>query len=102
MTAITFDTLKYVKTLKAAGFDEQQAEALAVTQADVLAKNLDDLATKADIKELEGATKANIKELEGKMREFEARVMGEIRLNRWMLALIIIVTVLPALKSLIW
>lgn len=102
MTAITFDTLKYVKTLKAAGFGEQQAEALAATQADVLAKNLDDLATKADIKELEGATKANIKELEGKMREFEARVMGEIRLNRWMLALIIIVTVLPALKSLIW
>ncbi|HAT50218.1 MAG: DUF1640 domain-containing protein [Nitrospirae bacterium] len=90
MTAITFDTLKYVKTLKAAGFDEQQAEALAATQADVLAKNLDDLATKADIRELEG-----------KMREFEARVMGEIRLNRWMLALIIIVTVLPALKSLI-
>lgn len=101
MTAITFDTLKYVKTLKAAGFDEQQAEALAVTQADVLAKNLDDLATKADIKEFEGATRANIKELEGKMREFEAHVMGEIRLNRWMLALIIIVTVLPALKSLI-
>ncbi|MBF0213377.1 MAG: DUF1640 domain-containing protein [Magnetococcales bacterium] len=90
MTAITFDTLKYVKPLKAAGFDEQQAEALAAVQADVLDKNLDDLATKGDIKELEG-----------KMREFEARVMGEIRLNRWMLALIIVVTVLPALKTLI-
>ncbi|GAB0057345.1 hypothetical protein SIID45300_01672 [Candidatus Magnetaquicoccaceae bacterium FCR-1] len=87
--AVTFDTLKYVKTLKAAGFDEQQAEALAAVQADVLDKNLDDLAIKGDIKELEG-----------KMREFEARVMGGIRLNRWMLAMIIVVTVLPVLRTL--
>ncbi|HAT51441.1 MAG: DUF1640 domain-containing protein [Nitrospirae bacterium] len=53
MSAVTFDTLKYVKTLKVAGFDERQAEALAAVQADVLDKNLDDLATKHDLKELE-------------------------------------------------
>jgi hypothetical protein len=29
MSTITFDTLKFVKTLKQAGFNESQAEALA-------------------------------------------------------------------------
>ncbi|MBF0309047.1 MAG: DUF1640 domain-containing protein [Magnetococcales bacterium] len=32
MTPPRFDTLKYVKTLKAAGFEEKQAEALAEAQ----------------------------------------------------------------------
>lgn len=37
----------------------------------------------------------------GDLRELEARLMGELRLNRWMLALVIAVTVLPVLKTLI-
>ena len=49
MTTITFDTLKYVKTLKAAGFDEQQAEALAETQAEVNEKSLSSLVTEAKL-----------------------------------------------------
>ncbi|MBF0134965.1 MAG: CCDC90 family protein [Magnetococcus sp. DMHC-1] len=52
MTAITFDTLKYVKTLKAAGFDEKQAEGLAEAQAEVFDKNLEDLATRRDLRDL--------------------------------------------------
>lgn len=32
MSTITFDTLKFVKTLKSAGFDDKQAEALAEAQ----------------------------------------------------------------------
>ncbi|MEO5346776.1 MAG: CCDC90 family protein [Magnetococcus sp. YQC-9] len=67
MTAITFDTLKYVKTLKAAGFEERQAEALAAVQADVLDKNLDVLATRGDLKELEIRLDARLKELELRM-----------------------------------
>ncbi|MBF0175455.1 MAG: DUF1640 domain-containing protein [Magnetococcales bacterium] len=54
MTTITFDTLKYVKVLKAAGFDEVQAEAMAQAQSDfvkqVQESNLKELATKADLK----------------------------------------------------
>ncbi|MBF0135528.1 MAG: CCDC90 family protein [Magnetococcus sp. DMHC-1] len=52
MTTITFDTLKYVKTLKAAGFDDKQAEGLAEAQVEVFEKNLEELATKQDLKQL--------------------------------------------------
>ena len=50
MTAITFDTLKYAKRLKEAGFTESQAEGLAAAQAELIEGNL---ATKRDLKELE-------------------------------------------------
>jgi hypothetical protein len=46
MSAVAFDTLKYAKRLKEAGFTEQQAEALASAQVDLIEANL---ATKADI-----------------------------------------------------
>ena len=68
MTTITFDTLKFVKTLKSAGFEEKQAEALAEAQTEVFEKNLDELATKRDLKELEQSTKLDIKELEQSTR----------------------------------
>lgn len=50
MTAIAFDTLKYAKRLKEAGFTETQAEVLAAAQAELIEDNL---ATKRDLKELE-------------------------------------------------
>jgi hypothetical protein len=46
MTAITFDTLKYAKTLKDAGVGAEQAEAQAVALSEVLEVNLKDLVTK--------------------------------------------------------
>ncbi|MBF0427034.1 MAG: DUF1640 domain-containing protein [Magnetococcales bacterium] len=52
MATITFDTLKYVKTLKAAGFSESQAEGLAEVQAYVFEKDLEALATKRDLKDM--------------------------------------------------
>jgi hypothetical protein len=66
MSAVAFDTLKYAKRLKEAGFTEQQAEALASAQVDLIEANL---ATKADILGL----KRDIKELEAKLtRDIEA------------------------------
>jgi len=51
---ITFDTLKFVKRLKAAGFAEDQAEALSDAQKESLTEILDTtLATKSDIVRLE-------------------------------------------------
>lgn len=50
MSAV-FDTLKYAKRLRDAGFTESQAEALASAQVDVLQANL---ATKADLAEIKG------------------------------------------------
>jgi hypothetical protein len=70
MSAIAFDTLKFAKRLKEAGFTEQQAEALASAEADLIEANL---ATKRDLKDLELALRRDMKELEAKLtRDIEA------------------------------
>nr|VFK25137.1 MAG: Protein of unknown function (DUF1640) [Candidatus Kentron sp. MB]VFK29903.1 MAG: Protein of unknown function (DUF1640) [Candidatus Kentron sp. MB]VFK74988.1 MAG: Protein of unknown function (DUF1640) [Candidatus Kentron sp. MB] len=51
MTAITFDTLKFVRTLEAASFSEEQAEALSTAIKNVQQEA--DLATKGDLREVE-------------------------------------------------
>lgn len=54
MSAITFDTLKYTKRLRDAGYTEQQAEAATEAQRDCLNEVLDStLATRQDIHGLE-------------------------------------------------
>lgn len=50
MNAITFDTLKFANTLKAAGVPDKQAEAEAVALSEVLEVNLKDLVTKEDMR----------------------------------------------------
>ncbi len=60
-TIITFDTLAYTKKLKAAGFNEKQAEALSEAQKESLSGILDTtVATKSDIVRLEKEI-ANVK-----------------------------------------
>ena len=89
--AIVFDTLASMKRLQEAGFTEKQAE----TQTRIMAELIDDrLATKQDIVELS-------RELKGEIRELRLEIMADIKLNRWMLALVIAATVLPALKALL-
>ena len=78
MATITFDTLKFVERLKAAGVPESQAKAEA--EALVEAMGTMELATKSDL------------------REMEARLIGELKLVKWMLAIVIAVNVLPILK----
>jgi molybdopterin synthase catalytic subunit len=56
-----FDTLSFVKRLSAAGMDTGQAEALAEA---LTAHAFDELATKADLKELRAELKTEMKELE--------------------------------------
>ena len=54
MATVTFDTLKYSKRLVEAGYTQQQAEAAAEVQKEVLNETLDStLATKEDIRRLE-------------------------------------------------
>lgn len=62
MTTLTFDTHEFVKKLKGAGFSEEQAEVLTDLQKTTAFNTLeqarhdyelDDLATKRDLKELE-------------------------------------------------
>lgn len=53
MSTITFDTLKFSKTLENAGFSAAQAEALANAQQTALAEATDNaLARRSDIAEL--------------------------------------------------
>ncbi len=83
MSAITFDTLKFVKTLKAAGIDEKHAEAFSEAMRDVQDSQLKELATKGDL------------------RELETRLTAKINLVKWMLAVVLAATVLPAIKSML-
>lgn len=78
MASLTFDTLKFVKKLRDAGFDEQQAE--AVSEAFREAQNTvgQDLATKSDLKELELRLETRLESLR-----------GELTLLKWMLGFVL-------------
>jgi hypothetical protein len=73
MSAVTFDTLKFVKTLKASGIDDKQAEAISSAFTD--AQNSTDVVTRADLKELELNLKQESKE-------------QELRIVKWILGAI--------------
>ena len=85
MSAVTFDTLKFVNRLIASGIPQDQANAIVEAQKESLAESLEtQLATKSDVNEL----KLDISE-----------VRSEIKLVKWMIAFVIIVNVLPILKT---
>lgn len=53
MSSITFDTLKFTKTLQKAGIPPEQAEAIAQAQSEALSEaTTTSLATRRDIEEL--------------------------------------------------
>ena len=54
MASITFDTLKFVKTLEASGISQAQAEAIADAQREAFSEltEISNLATKSDINSL--------------------------------------------------
>ncbi|MCA1853080.1 MAG: hypothetical protein LC647_11985 [Beggiatoa sp.] len=72
MSALAFDTLKFAKRLKEAGFTEQQAEALAHAEAELIEQNL---ATKRDIADL----KRDIKELEVKIEQIRSDLARDLK-----------------------
>jgi len=65
MTVITFDTHKFVRKLKEAGFEEKQAEAVADAFRDAQAET--ETATRHDLKELELTLKAEMQAMEYRM-----------------------------------
>lgn len=72
---ITFDTLAYANKLKAAGFENNQAETLARAQAELLSSlAVDQLATKQDVRHLENKMENKIKDLETKFDKLETKV----------------------------
>ena len=97
MATIPFDTHKFVRTLKDAGFPEPQAEAISAAFQNAYAEA--ELATKRDLKELEYALKRDLKETELNVKrdmvELEQRLI--IKLGGMMMAGIAIVATLVKL-----
>lgn len=71
MSAVTFDTLKYVETLKEAGISDGQAKAQSEALKEVL--------------NAEVATKHDLKELELKIDARFEKIQGEFTLVKWMI-----------------
>lgn len=71
MNAATFDSLAAARKLRAAGFEQGPAEAIAESLHEVATANRQDLATKADIK-------ADITRLEAHINTVEARLKTEM------------------------
>ena len=123
MNAITFDKLAYVAALQASGFNQEQAAA----QANALDAALrETVATKSDISDvrheielvrhevelvrrdiqnveirLDGKMQHEIALVRRDIQNVEARLDGKITLLQWMLALVIIATVIPLIRSLL-
>jgi len=72
MTTLTFDTLKFSNTLKAAGVPPAQAEAEAVAISEVLEVNLKELVTKEDLQSTRNDLRRDIDDLR---RDMEARLI---------------------------
>ncbi len=88
MTTITFDTLELVDKLKSAGIPQAQAEAVVR----VIAEAQDGLVTKHDLTEAKNEIKADMNV------RFE-RIDGELKLNRWMLGVLLAGVISLVLKA---
>ena len=88
MATITFDTLELVDKLKNAGIPQEQAEAIVR----VIAEAQDGLVTKHDLTEAKNEIKADMNV------RFE-RIDGELKLNRWMLGVLLAGVISLVLKA---
>ncbi len=65
MSALAFDTYKAVKALRAAGADEDLAEAIVATVGDAVGENV---TTKADLAEVKAELKSDIAEVRAELK----------------------------------
>ena len=112
MTTAVFDTLKASDTLKAAGIEAKQAEAIVHTMAGAFE---DTVATKADLKIEIGAVRSELAEVKAEMKSMSSKddvasvkaelkqdiasVKGDIKLLKWMIGVILVCVAFPILKS---
>ncbi|MGZ8237227.1 MAG: DUF1640 domain-containing protein [Methylobacter sp.] len=75
MAAITFDTLKYANRLKAAGAEPKVAEAEAEALAEVFELNLNEVATREDLKHMEERLSER---LEARLLQLEQRMITKL------------------------
>jgi DNA gyrase/topoisomerase IV subunit A len=103
MTTLTFDTHAFVKKLKDVGFSEEQAETITELQKTTVANTLeqarhdyelDNLATKRDLKEMETTLKKDIELLRADSRRDIAESKAE--LIRWVMGVGLLQTTILA------
>ena len=89
MLATAFDPLAAARELKAAGFESEQAEALAAQLRFAAGADHADLATKADVEALKGdidalraATKADVEALKGDIDALRAATKADVEALR--------------------
>ena len=82
MAVAIFDTLEFVEALESSGFTKEQSKGMVGAFKKAQDSQLQELATKSDL------------------RGLEARLTGQLVLVKWMLALVIASTMIPALKTL--
>ncbi len=90
MAAVTFDTLKFVEKLKAAGVPDAQAKAMSEAFRD--AQGELEIATKRDLKELELKIETRLEGLRGELGGLRGELgglRGELTLIKWMLGLLL-------------
>lgn len=90
MTTLTFDTHDFINRLESAGVSREQAEVQVALQKEIHSTRIDQLTTKGDLRELDLKIESRL-----------VAIDSELKLVKWMLALIIVVTVIPILKSLL-
>ena len=98
MTTLAFDTHAAVKTLREAGFEEAQAEAVVATVGVAMGENV---ATKTDIQALKAdiaATKADIQALEQRMMAHIAGRFETLYRNLWAMAVGIVAVTVTLVK----
>jgi len=86
MSAVTFDTLKFVETLQNAGVEDRVAKAISTAVRD--SYEASDLATKGDLREMELRMEAKF----GALR-------AEINSIKWMMSLTLAAAISILIKS---
>jgi len=97
MLSMTFDTYQLIKELKQSGFNEIQAEGLSSAFKEIQTTQLENLATKSDIKELrleiqrfesavkadsqrlESEVKTDLKEVKADLQRLESELKGDLQ-----------------------
>lgn len=86
MSAVTFDTHKFVERLEKAGASRELAAALVNVQRETIAEAMDtQLATKGDMATL----KADIARLDAKFDRINAETTGKFTFIQWMLGILL-------------
>ena len=87
MSTLTFDTLKFANRLKTAGVPAAQAEAEAKALSEVLETNLNELATKEDLRHEISDVRKDLQRVEDR---FDTKLANlKFDLIKWMIGLLV-------------